>query len=282
MQALDENLLSKIGQVETYFDSKKSVLIAFSGGTDSSLVAFLARRVLGERSAALTAVSPSMPKWDLDTAKRVAGEISIKHIIVESNELTDPRYKSNPPNRCFFCKGELSRLLFEIASKLSYETLVDGTNAEDLQGHRPGAAALREAGVERPLADAGFTKAEVREAARFFGISTWNKPSSPCLSSRVQYGLQISEDILRRIEEAELGVMEITGVKVVRVRHHGNLARIEVGRNERALLFDDAKLDEIHSRLRSLGYAYVTFDLAGYRTGSMNEPDYLNGTSANI
>ncbi len=273
MQVSDESLQSKIRQVEEYIASRTNVLVAFSGGADSSLVAFLAKKSLGEKCAALTAVSPSMPRWDVDTANRVAKEIGIKHIVVNSNEMSDIRYTANPPNRCYFCKEELSNILRKIASKLGYETLVDGTNSEDLQGHRPGAAALREAGVGRPLADAGFTKREVREAARFFGISTWNKPSSPCLSSRVQYGLEITDELLRRIEAAESAVIEIAGVKVVRVRHHGNLARIEVEPSERRKMFDESKLDAIHARLKAMGYTYITLDFAGYRTGSMNTPN---------
>ncbi len=271
MQVLDEVLQSKIRNVEAYFASKRSVLVAFSGGCDSSLVAFLAKKALGEKCAAVTAVSPSMPRWDFETAKRVAAEIGIRHITVRANEMADVRYTSNPPNRCYFCKQELGLILHEIASHLGYEVIVDGTNAEDLSGHRPGAVALSEATIGRPLADAGFSKSEVRQAALYFGISIWNKPSSPCLSSRVQYGLQITGDILRRIEEAELAVAEITGAKIVRVRHHGNLARIEVGVDERFRLFDEGKMSALNARLRALGYTYVTLDLAGYRTGSMNQ-----------
>lgn len=247
------------------------VLVAFSGGIDSTLVARLAKLAVGENAVAVTADSPSLPASELKDARRIANEIGIEHMVIRTEELDDPSYVSNPMNRCHFCKKELSGKLKLVAAKLGVSVIVDGTNADDLLGYRPGAAALAEEGVRRPLSEVGMTKTEVRELSRLLGLSNFDKPSMPCLSSRVQYGQLITPERLQRVEKSENFIRQVTGVKELRVRDHGNLARIEVGRNERKLFFDEALLEKIGNALSSFGFSYVSFDLFGYRTGSMNE-----------
>lgn len=246
-------------------------IVAFSGGVDSTLVAYLAVQTLGDGAIAVTADSPSLPYSELEEAKQLAKQIGIRQIVVRTEELDDPNYVSNPSNRCYFCKKELSQKLKKLARELKIPFILDGTNADDLNGHRPGAAALSEENVRRPLAEVGMTKAEVRELAQLFGLSNFDKPSMPCLSSRVQYGQLITPERLARIEMSETFIRSLTGVRELRVRDHGNLARIEVGRDERRVFFDEEFLDKITAKLREFGFMYVTFDLLGYRSGSMNE-----------
>ncbi len=247
------------------------VIVAFSGGIDSTLVAYLARLALGKDAVAVTADSPSLPSSELKETKRLAKQIAIKHMVIRTDELDDLRYVSNPVNRCYFCKKELSQKLKLLAADRGVSVIVDGTNADDLFGHRPGAAALAEEGVRRPLAEAGMTKTEVRELARLLGLPNHDKPSMPCLSSRVQYGQVITPERLQRVEKSENFIRSMTGVKELRVRDHGNLARIEVGKDERRLFFNEKLLETIGEALRDFGFRYVCFDLFGYRTGSMNE-----------
>jgi len=268
---LSEELCEKKTRILNQLKSYGSVLVAFSGGIDSTLLALLARMALGENAVAVTADSPSIPSAELTEAKHLAQEIGIKHIIISTSELEDPNYAANPANRCYFCKKELGGKLTELAMKLGGYTVVDGTNAEDLLGHRPGAAALLERAVRRPLADAGLMKDDVRRLAKHLGLSNYDKPSMPCLSSRVTYGEVITPERLLRIERAENLIRSLTGVRELRVRDHGSMARIEVAKNERKLFFDEQLLDKISNSLRELGFVHVAFDLAGYRSGSLNE-----------
>ena len=247
------------------------VIVAFSGGIDSSLVAILAKTALGEQALAVTADSPSLPSSELVEAERIAKEIGIRHLTVKTNELADANYTSNPSNRCYFCKKELAEKLTNFGKELGGYTVVDGTNADDLKGHRPGAAALVERGVRRPLAEAGVTKDEVRIMAKELGLSNYDKPPMPCLSSRVAYGEIITPERLLKIERAENLIRSLTGVRELRVRDHGSIARIEVGVNERKLFFDERLLNTISRGLRDLGFTYVTLDMVGYHSGSMND-----------
>jgi uncharacterized protein len=246
------------------------VLVAFSGGIDSTLVAYLAKLALRDQVIAVTANSPSLPSAELEEAKTLSKELGIEHVIVRTDEMDDSNYVTNPTNRCYFCKKELSMKLKDLAAQLQFDSIVDGTNADDLKGHRPGASALSEADVKRPLADVGMTKVEVRELSRLLGLRNYDKPSMPCLSSRVQYGQLITTERLHRIERAEALIRSLITVKELRVRDHGDIARIEVGRDERHLLFDETLLDRIASSLRELGFIHVAFDLFGFRSGSMN------------
>ncbi len=265
------NLRSKADEAIRIIRSFGKVIVAFSGGIDSTLVAHLAKLALGENAIAVTANSPSLPSAELEDARRLAKQLVMKHMVIKTEELDDPRYTSNPSNRCYFCKKELSDKLKRLASELHVSVIVDGTNADDLLGHRPGASALAEEGVRRPLADVGMTKAEVRELAKLFGLPNFDKPSMPCLSSRIQYGQMITPERLGRVEKSEEFIRKTTGVKELRVRDHGNLARIEVSPEERRLFFDEELLDRVGRALREFGFTYVCFDMLGYRTGSMNE-----------
>jgi uncharacterized protein len=275
---MPESLRMKTERILEELSGFRSVVVAFSGGVDSTLVAYLAKLAVSDEAIAVTADSPSLPSSELEEARLLAEKIGLKQIVVHTDELEDPNYASNPVNRCYFCKKELSQKLKQLATKLNVPLIVDGTNADDLTGHRPGAAALSEEGVRRPLADVGMTKAEVRELASLFGLPNFDKPSMPCLSSRVQYGQLITPERLLRIERSEAFIRSLVRVKELRVRDHGNLARIEVGRGERSLLFDEELLDGITAGLRELGFLYVAFDLAGYRSGSMNELTNANSS----
>ena len=268
---MSADLRSKTGLILKEIRSFRRVIVAFSGGVDSTLVAHLAKLALGEDVIAVTADSPSLAAYELEETKRLAVQIGVRHVIVRTRELEDPNYVSNATNRCYFCKKELSQKLKQLAAELKISFILDGTNADDLTGHRPGAVALSEEDVRSPLADVGMTKTEVRELAALFGLPNSDKPSMPCLSSRVQYGEIITPERLRRIERSEMFIRSLTGVRELRVRDHGNWARIEVGRDERHFFFNEELLDKTTTALRELGFMYVTFDLLGYRSGSMNE-----------
>jgi len=267
---LSSELRVKATRILTELGGFQKVMVAFSGGVDSTLVALLAEVALRDRAIAVTADSPSLPSSELKEAKELARRIGIRHIIVKTEELQDPSYVANPANRCYFCKRELGEKLVDLAKELGGYTIVDGTNAEDLRGHRPGAAALVEKGIRRPLAEAGMMKDEVRQLAKSLGLPNHDKASMPCLSSRVAYGEIITPERLLRIERAETLIRSLTGVKELRVRDHGSVARIEVGARERSLFFDEQLLDRISDALRELGYVHVALDMTGYRSGSMN------------
>lgn len=254
-----------------WFKDKNGVLVAFSGGVDSTLVTYVAYKVLGDRVLAVTADSVSLPPGELEEAVRLAKSIGVRHEVVKVDELADPRFVENPPDRCYYCKRVLLSVLKDIAVREGLEMIVDGSNADDYCDFRPGLRALKELGVRSPLAELGFAKKDVREVSRLLGLPTADKPSMACLASRFPYGTAITHERLRRVSEAESFIRRLTGVKQLRVRDHGSIARIEVGRDERRLMFNEEILDAIWSKLRSLGYTYITLDLYGYRSGSLNE-----------
>ncbi|MBI4560700.1 MAG: ATP-dependent sacrificial sulfur transferase LarE [Candidatus Rokubacteria bacterium] len=253
-----------------------SVLVAFSGGVDSTFLAKAARDALGERTLLVTADSESYPSHELDEARRLAGLLGMRHRIVRTEELQNPRYAENLPNRCYFCKDELFAKLEPVAREEGIAHVIYGANVDDLGDHRPGMKAAREKKVKAPLIDAGLTKAEIRDLSRELGLPTWDKPSFACLSSRFPYGDAITREKLSQVAEAEAFVRSL-GFRQFRVRHHGTLARLEIAREEMARLWEAGRAEAIAARLRELGYLYVTLDLQGFRSGSMNEGLRLPG-----
>ncbi len=246
-------------------------VVAFSGGTDSALVAAMAARTLGERALAVTAVSPSLPPGELGEARRVARHVGIRHLAVRTHETERDAYLANGVDRCYHCKTELYEVLWEVASDQDLPHVLSGANVDDLGDYRPGLRAAAERSVRHPLVEAGFGKAEVREAARALGLPTWDKPASACLSSRIAFGVRITVDELRKVGKAERLLKDL-GFREVRVRVHDDLARVEVEAEEVHRLTDPDVRGRIVAALKDLGYRYVTVDLEGFRSGSMNPP----------
>jgi uncharacterized protein len=246
------------------------VVVAFSGGVDSALLARAAKDALGERALLVTADSETYPATELAEARRLAELIGLRHVVVRTDdELENPDYAKNGANRCFFCKDELFTKLAPIAAREGGGTLVYGANLDDLGDHRPGMKAAREHGVRAPLIEAELSKQEIRDVSRALGLPTWDKPSFACLSSRFQYGDQITADKLRRVDAAEEFVRSL-GFRQFRVRHHDRLARLEIPLEDLPRLWEDGRHAAIVKRFRELGYVYVTVDLAGFQSGSAN------------
>jgi len=246
------------------------VVVAFSGGVDSSTLTAVAHRLLGDRVVAVTASSATYPPEELEVAAQMAKEIGVKHMVVGSDELSMEEFCRNPENRCYYCKGHLLDRLLKVAEELGFKAVFEGTNLSDLEGHRPGFQAVRERpNVFSPWVEAGFTKDEIRTLAGKMGLSVADKPSYACLSSRIPFGERITEERLKRVWRAEHVVKVFTGARQVRVRDHNGLARIEVDGKERKLFFNEQVMDKLISELKSLGFNYVTLDLEGYRSGSM-------------
>jgi pyridinium-3,5-biscarboxylic acid mononucleotide sulfurtransferase len=266
---MDKALQKKIETVKASLQGKK-VLVAFSGGVDSTVMTRLALEFCA-KVLAVTANSKLEPPTELEGAKTIAKELGVEWESVETNPLINPNFHSNPPNRCYFCKKEIMTVLLALAKKRHMDYIIDGTNFDDLKDLRPGYRAVQELKIKSPLAEAGITKKEIRLIAKEYNLSVFNKPAMPCLASRIPYGNEITEQKLTMIAEAESIIKTLTNVAVVRVRHHGSIARIEVPPQERAKFFDQQVLDQINAALNKLGFVYVTLDLQGYRSGSMNE-----------
>jgi uncharacterized protein len=249
---------------------KNGVVIAFSGGVDSATLAAVSHSILSGRAVATTAESPTYTPEELEEAKKLAQEIGIKLIVVETNELSDENFSKNPENRCYYCKKAMLQRLLQVANELGFKAVFEGTNFSDLAEHRPGFEAVKETeNVYSPWVEAQFTKQEIRAVAKRIGLSVQSKPPLACLASRIPYHERITTEKLNRISKAEQAVRKITGVQQLRVRDHNGLARIEVGKAERALLCNVEVLDRIAYALKSMGYMYVAIDAEGYRTGSM-------------
>jgi uncharacterized protein len=247
-----------------------SVVVAYSGGVDSAYLALVASSALGDRSIAVTADSPSYPERHRRLAIDIAQRFGLRHEIIHTGELEREEYRSNPANRCYYCKHELYSRLTVLARERGFAAVVDGSNADDRGDYRPGRQAAREFGVRSPLDEAGLTKEEIRELSRLMGLPTWDEPASACLSSRIPYHSEVTDEKLRMIERAE-NVLRDLGFRICRVRHHDALARIELSRDEIARALEPEMADAIDRGLRTIGYEHVTIDLRGYRLGSLNE-----------
>jgi len=265
-----KSLNLKLQTMRESFLAMRSVIVAFSGGVDSSLVLRVAHDAIGERVLALTTTSPTMPDDDRRRAIAIALELGARHLLVDSNELEIEGYARNPLNRCYLCKHNLFNVCQAKAHALGIETIVDGLNLDDLHDYRPGIKAAEQMQVRHPLVEAELTKAEIRELSRSLGLAAWDRPASPCLSSRFPYGTQITLDGLRQVERGEQ-VLHSFGFTVARVRYHGEVARIEVEASEIGRILDDSVRESIYRELKKIGFRFVALDLGGFRSGSLNE-----------
>jgi uncharacterized protein len=266
---LVRRLKEKLEKVQQILSGKK-VLVAFSGGVDSSVVTLLAKN-FSSRVLAVTVVSEVNPPGELKDAEGVAEELGVEWSSIKIKELNTPEFRSNPPNRCYYCKRNIMSALREIALAEGMDFIIDGTNYDDLADYRPGTAALGEFQVKSPLAEAEITKKEIRAIASEYHLSVCDKPAMACLASRIPYGEEITEKKLMMISEAEKLISDLLRVRMVRVRHHGDIARIEVPSDERSKFLVEDKTEKIVKELRRLGFIYVVLDLQGYRSGSLNE-----------
>src|SRR5690606_2503735 len=248
----------------------QSAIVAFSGGVDSSLLALVAHRVLGERARIVTAVSPSVSAMQEELALQFARRYGMHHRVIYTEEMEDPNYTSNPSNRCYFCKSELYGYLSRLKQDWGVEVIFDGSNADDVGDYRPGRQAAAESEVVSPFIEVGMNKQEIRELSRKWQLPTWDLPAMPCLSSRFPYGVRITREKLRQVEKAEEYLRGL-GLKNFRVRHHEEIARIEVDPSEMAGILEVETFEKINYRLKEIGYRYVTLDLQGFRSGSLNE-----------
>jgi uncharacterized protein len=275
MPGIDE----KLDRLAAHLRGLRSVLVCYSGGVDSAFVLAAATRELGDRAIGMTAVSPSLPPGELEQAEALARDIGAVHRVVESREMEDPRYVANASDRCFYCKSELYRIAAAKRAEWQLDAVVNGTNHDDLGDYRPGLEAAKNAGVDSPLVDCGFTKADVRDGARAFGLKMWDKPAAACLSSRIPYGTSVTSERLTQIGGFEADLKRL-GFRQLRVRYHDKLARVELDISELARAVEPSARSAIVEAGKRHGFQYVTLDLGGYRQGSHNE--VLSGKSLRI
>ena len=266
---MDPLLLDKTNNLKALLADMGGCVIGFSGGVDSTLLFAVAAEVLGQRVLAVTATSETYPVRELNEARELATRIGGRHRVIVSEELDIPEFRHNPRNRCYYCKHELFGKLRAIADQEGLPHVLDGTNLDDRGDHRPGRQAAGEIGVRSPLEEAGFTKQDIRDLSREMGLPTWDKPAFACLSSRFPYGTAITAERVRTVGQAEESLREL-GFRTLRVRYHGDVARLELGPDEFAQAVGAVR-DEVVERVKRAGFAYVALDLQGYRSGSMNE-----------
>jgi len=260
----------KLQALKETLSSMKSVLVAYSGGVDSTLLLKVAKDVLGDNVVAVTATSPTYPSHEVENALKIATDLGVKLVSIETDELSDPRFSENSPERCYWCKRALFLRMTAIAKEYGLNYILDGSNYDDTKDFRPGMRAANELGVRSPLKEVGLTKDDIRSLSKSLGLPTWDKPSFACFSSRFPYGMKITEENLAKVESAEKFLRKF-GISQIRVRHYNETARIEVMKDDMPRLLDEGIRREVLSYFKKLGYSYVTLDLEGYRTGSMNE-----------
>ena len=269
LEAAQLEAAEKLRALEARLSQSSKLMVAYSGGVDSAFLAATAHRVLGDRMLAVLADSPSLARRDMQQAQDFATTHGIPLRIIQTDELDRPEYQKNDASRCFHCKTELFTGMEALGAQLGFQQIAYGMNADDTRDYRPGQRAAQQHEVLAPLADAGLTKIDVRTLARAAGYTLWDRPAAPCLSSRVEYGREVTREVLEQVEKAEEAVRAL-GFREFRVRHHGDLARVEIARSEMANALDLAILDAITLALRQAGYQYVTLDSSGFRSGSLN------------